>query len=269
MKDASDEKQSVWMWKDQCGVGLTQNDWNWNTEMSSKAVRPSECRAPGTAELRRLVQNGSASPRTRRSRRGSAGPAGLCAAGARSPLKAPCRLHPKNPEVILLFQQLNATSQLGESDCEDSNKAELVLHESSASRRCGRHWTWACDTVDITGQDGRENIQQHNISKGIHLASILNTYLDRHFSKKDNVSRGKHIVYEAMCTLAQNSVAEGRNVKMLLQSDGEMIQKNHQENLTLETFAVFCSLGVFPPDSGKERSRMIFTATGLAETLGS
>lgn len=21
---------------DQCGVGLTQNDWNWNTEMSSK-----------------------------------------------------------------------------------------------------------------------------------------------------------------------------------------------------------------------------------------
>ncbi|KAM7236512.1 hypothetical protein CapIbe_012184 [Capra ibex] len=83
-----------------------------------QAVRPSECRAPGTAELRRLVQNGSASPRTRRSRRGSAGPAGLCAAGARSPLKAPCRLHPKNPEVILLFQQLNATSQLGESDCE-------------------------------------------------------------------------------------------------------------------------------------------------------
>ena len=64
-------------------------------------------------------------------------------------------------------------------------------------------------------------------------------------------------------------VAEGRNVKILLQSDGEMIQENHQENLTLETFAVFCSLGVFPPDSGKERSRMIFTATGLAETLGS
>ena len=47
-------------------------------------------------------------------------------------------------------------------------------------------------------------------------------------------------------------VAEGRNVKILLQSDGEMIQENHQENLTLETFAVLRSLGVFPPDSGKD-----------------
>lgn len=64
-------------------------------------------------------------------------------------------------------------------------------------------------------------------------------------------------------------VAEGRNVKILLQSDGEMIQENHQENLPLETFAVLRSLGVFPPDSGKDRSGMIFTATGLAETLGS
>lgn len=29
-----------------------------------------------------------------------------------------CVSFPENPEVILLFQQLNATSQLGESDCE-------------------------------------------------------------------------------------------------------------------------------------------------------
>lgn len=77
------------------------------------------------------MQNGSASPRTRRLRsRVSAGPAGLCAAGELSPLKAPCRLHSKNPEVILLFQQLNATSELGESDCE-AKKEEKTFNTTT------------------------------------------------------------------------------------------------------------------------------------------
>lgn len=49
-------------------------------------------------------------------------------------------------------------------------------------------------------------------------------------------------------------VAEGRNVKILLQSDGEMIWETIKKNLILETFAVFCSLGVFPPTQGKREA---------------